>query len=65
MLGCWTDNFSLNITDLNDIKNRDGVQTKVNDFGYVEGIGYLDKVRKQILDNCIVVLVLNSHYRYC
>ena len=45
MLGCWTDNFSLNITDLNDIKNRDGVQTKVNDFGYTDGISYLDSVR--------------------
>jgi len=42
-LSCWMDTFSLNITDIDDICDREGVQTKVNDFGYTDGIGYLDK----------------------
>ena len=44
VIQCWTDTFSLNNSDVNNIRNRDGVQTKVNDFGYTDGIGYLDKV---------------------
>ncbi|XP_063679907.1 phospholipase A2 group XV-like [Bolinopsis microptera] len=42
-ISCWTDTFRLDISDVSDIKNRAGVQTKVNDFGYTDGIGYLDE----------------------
>jgi hypothetical protein len=32
VIDCWVDNMLLNFTD-NSFRNRDGVQTKVNDFG--------------------------------
>lgn len=43
-ISCWIDTFKLDISDVKNIKNRAGVQTKVNDFGYTDGIGYLDEV---------------------
>ena len=46
-ISCWIDTFKLDISDVNNIKNRAGVQTKVNDFGYTDGIGYLDEVSTQ------------------
>ena len=44
MLSCWVDNIKLNVSDVRNIRNRDGVRTKVNDWGYTDGIDYLDKV---------------------
>lgn len=43
VLSCWVDNIKLNVSDVKNIRNRDGVQTKVNDWGYTDGIDYLDK----------------------
>ena len=35
--------MKLNVSDTGEAKNMPGVQTKVNDFGYTDGIAYLDK----------------------
>ena len=32
MIDCWVDNMLLNFTD-NSFRDRDGVETKANDFG--------------------------------
>jgi len=42
VLDCWVDNMLLNFTN-GDFKDRDGVQSRVNDFGGTEGIENLDK----------------------
>jgi len=42
VIDCWVDNMLLNFTE-NTFQNRDGVETKVNDFGGTGGIENIDK----------------------
>ncbi|XP_063678821.1 phospholipase A2 group XV-like [Bolinopsis microptera] len=42
VIDCWVDNMLLNFTE-NTFQNRDGVETKVNDFGGTGGVENIDK----------------------